>query len=457
VVGSFTDANPFGVPQDFSATVVYALDSAHTATAQAAVVPVGGGTFDVVATLGTPFGNAGNFTVLAGVHDIGGAAVTITSVAVVADAPLIGSAQPQATAAEGAAPSNLLLGVFADTAPGPKNNPGDYAATILWDDGGSSHYSLGTLVPEGNNTFQIFGSDTVPIGAEGTRVETVVVNDGGGASLKLTVPLTVVAGTPHTATGTAIAAVEGGTFNGAVGTFVDVDESAAAAAGNTAQIAWGDGTMTMGQVTPLGGGQYAVSGRHAYAAAGDYQLGFTVFEAGSAANATTGTSSVHVADAGLSMLSVSGPAAVLSGQAINGFAVARFSDGDPFAGAGDFVAQINWGDGGVSGGAVVANGDGTFSVVGSHTYGSPGTRTVTVTVSDRAGSQASGSASVTASVAGFGAGGAVAGFGGFGGLGGFAPGQADQFFSLFQLFFDLILQDMQAFLGRAGTGSAGLL
>src|SRR5438132_1503623 len=52
--------------------------------------------------------------------------------------------------------------------------------------------------------------------------------------------------------------------------------------------------------------------------------------------------------------------------------VATFTDpGNPTGlteDAGDYAAVINWGDGSSSAGAIVNNGDGTFSVYGSHTY-----------------------------------------------------------------------------------------
>lgn len=48
--------------------------------------------------------------------------------------------------------------------------------------------------------------------------------------------------------------------------------------------------------------------------------------------------------------------------------VATFSDVNLAAAASDFAATINWGDGTVTTGQVVANADGTFSVIASHTY-----------------------------------------------------------------------------------------
>jgi uncharacterized delta-60 repeat protein len=61
--------------------------------------------------------------------------------------------------------------------------------------------------------------------------------------------------------------------------------------------------------------------------------------------------------------------------------VATFTDssGTPLA---SLVATINWGDGTSSSGAIVSDGDGTFHVVGNHTYGLSGTYSVSTTIGD---------------------------------------------------------------------------
>ena len=66
-------------------------------------------------------------------------------------------------------------------------------------------------------------------------------------------------------------------------------------------------------------------------------------------------------------------------------AVVRFTDSDQFGNAHDYQASINWGDGTRSPGTVAADGSGTFSVNGGHTYGQSGAYDVSVTVSDFGG------------------------------------------------------------------------
>jgi hypothetical protein len=58
--------------------------------------------------------------------------------------------------------------------------------------------------------------------------------------------------------------------------------------------------------------------------------------------------------------------------------VATFTNPDPFASAASYTATITWGDGSSSAGVISANGDGTFSVLGTHTYTNPGSYAVGV-------------------------------------------------------------------------------
>ena len=65
--------------------------------------------------------------------------------------------------------------------------------------------------------------------------------------------------------------------------------------------------------------------------------------------------------------------------------VATFIDAEPGGAPGDYIAQINWGDGQSSSGSILADPAGGFVITGVHTYREPGTHPVIVTVSDRKG------------------------------------------------------------------------
>ena len=92
----------------------------------------------------------------------------------------------------------------------------------------------------------------------------------------------------------------------------------------------------------------------------------------------------------------------LKNVALVNIVAGSFTDADPNAKATDFVASINWGDGTpTTPGVVVANGTGSFSVLGSHTYHSnsiaPFALTVTVTDTGSKGTTISGGVTITTS------------------------------------------------------------
>jgi hypothetical protein len=76
------------------------------------------------------------------------------------------------------------------------------------------------------------------------------------------------------------------------------------------------------------------------------------------------------------------------GQSFTGI-VATFSDSDPNGNAKDFTATINWGDGHLTNGAILANGAGGFDVSGTNTYSKPGVFPVNVDIADFGGSTVS--------------------------------------------------------------------
>jgi hypothetical protein len=67
--------------------------------------------------------------------------------------------------------------------------------------------------------------------------------------------------------------------------------------------------------------------------------------------------------------------------------LASFTDTDPNAGAGDFRATIDWGDGTRGSGTIAPGAGGGFVVAGNHAYVQAGSYTATVTVDDFSGSE----------------------------------------------------------------------
>ena len=93
------------------------------------------------------------------------------------------------------------------------------------------------------------------------------------------------------------------------------------------------------------------------------------------------------------------PVAAVAGQSFINVVIATFTDADPSASPSDFGAAIDWGDGiTTSSTTVIADGQGRFDVLGTHTYVDAGNYTfrVQVTDSNEAVAKAASTATVTA-------------------------------------------------------------
>ncbi len=204
---------------------------------------------------------------------------------------------------------------------------------------------------------------------------------------------------------------EGQTFN-SVTLFHFTDANSNETAGDfTASVDWGDNTGNhsndgRGKVfvvaDPNGG--FDVVGTHAYAEEGEYApvvqvngLDRTSYD--SRFQAGSGAPLFVVSDAQLSAGALTPPPNAVINQPITNAVLFHFTDADPNAAASDYTAKVIWGDGSSnstndSSGtvSVVADANGGFDVVGSHTYSqivNPGT--FTVQVSDAGGSTTSAS------------------------------------------------------------------
>ena len=237
------------------------------------------------------------------------------------------------TAVEGQAISGAVVAHFTDA--DPNGTVGDYTATITWADGQTSP---GTVVVN-DGGFDVLGSHTyleeIITAAElygerqrrgrGERsgtITTATVADAALGAGALTPP----------------AATEGIAFtNTPVFHFTDADPNGTAA-DYTAVVQLGDGnsvtlssvTGANGQIVASGDG-YDVQLSYTYAeeiqATANATFSVSVSDAGGASTLPV-TSHITVADAALTITSVTHPTAV-EGQAINGAVVAHFTDADP--------------------------------------------------------------------------------------------------------------------------------
>jgi hypothetical protein len=186
VVAVFTDTNPFGVASDLSATVTWGDGQSSTGTVQAS-----GGQFQVVATKPQAYVEAGNYAITVNIVSVHGSTLTISNTAVVADAPLTGSAISFTGIATIA--NSLQVAGFNDT--NPFGVLTDFSATIAWGDGTTTG---GTVTGTGV-TNAVSGTHTYQ--TSGTFTFTVTIHDAGGSNLVLTGTATITAAPDVIATG----------------------------------------------------------------------------------------------------------------------------------------------------------------------------------------------------------------------------------------------------------------
>ena len=136
-----------------------------------------------------------------------------------------------------------------------------------------------------------------------------------------------------------------------------------------------------GDPVQLPGGLLRLAGPHTYAEEGSYTTSLYGYD--NWGGAASGNGSATVSDAPLSGTPRTIYAA--AGTPTAGKVVALFKDADPGGTVSDYTASINWGDGNTSAGTVGVATIGGFNVKGTHTYGSTGTFTITVTISDVGG------------------------------------------------------------------------
>jgi hypothetical protein len=301
-----------------------------------------------------------------------GAAGATSGNAFVQDQPLSAGTGPTVTGTEGTVVS--AVGSFTDANTSAPLS--DFSVTIDWGDGSRSP---GTVSGSAGN-YQVSGTHLYDESLGAPYAISMGVSDVGGA-------FTAISGTAsiHDAAlgaGAATVNTAEGPFSGTVATFTDSNTSAPAS-DFTATIHWGDGSApTIGTVTGSGG-TFTVSGTHTFEE-GTFTP-FTVNVTDEGGNSTSMSGTAHVMDAALT-----GTAQSISAFATVPFSgvLATFKDANPAATVTNYTATVSWGDGTTGPGVVAANPLGGWQVSGSHTFASPGTLPVNVTINDAGGSTA---------------------------------------------------------------------
>jgi hypothetical protein len=157
----------------------------------------------------------------------------------------------------------------------------------------------------------------------------------------------------------------------------------------TAVINWGDGSTGTATVGANTIGTLTIGSAHTYTEEGQY--GITV-----GVNDLDGTFTISgAATVNDAQLNASPFTFTVTKQVPFTNTVGTFVDGNPGAGAGEFLAGIDWGDGSTSQGTVSSVPGAGFAVTGGHTYLHQGTFTVHVSIADVGGSSAHANGTIT--------------------------------------------------------------
>jgi uncharacterized repeat protein (TIGR01451 family) len=237
-----------------------------------------------------------------------------------------------------------------------------FRATIDWGDG--TIPSKGTI-SGANGAFSVAATHTYTAQIPMVPVLVIVSNNSTSVGGSVQFWFDVVDGDHLTVAdhSTIVVPSGGRAFSGVVASFRDTNTKNVPANFHPT-IDWGDGSAPVsGVVSGAGSGAYTVSGTHAFATAGTYVPIVTLAE-----NLPGDASATTAADPDESLVVAGGNVCgATEGFPVSG-TVATFTDSDTGADAGQFAAQIDWGDGSQPTDGVVSGSHGVFTVSGSHLY-----------------------------------------------------------------------------------------
>ena len=282
---------------------------------------------------------------------------------------------------------DVLVATFMDT--GTVGATTAYAAMINWGDESAATADT-RITSQGTANgivFSVFGNHTYT--AAGTYPVSVTITKTATGATAIASSQAVIASAPLTPGAPVTVNTNSGVLltNTVLGSFTDVNP-AAPVGDFSATIDWGDGTPTsLGTIAqPSGAGTpFDVEGTHAYAAAGSYALKILVHDTDGSTGTVTGT--VNVTDRAL-IDATAYPVSAVAGQNTGTIVLANFTDPNSLDTGSGVSATVNWGDGtGTLPAAVTLIGAGgsMFEVTGNHTYTTPGTDTVSITITTLGG------------------------------------------------------------------------
>ena len=370
-VGVFSRGN---APTSTSFTAIINWGDGTPATA-GVLRPNGQNAFDIIGTHN--YVDEGTYTGSIVVTGSDGGTNSSPMVVVVADRAVV--ATPVDVAAQTNLPTTHTVATFTD--PGGPKPANQYIVQIDWGDG--TELSAGFVTfDQQTGVYTVQGTHTFP--APGNFVMTVTITHGTAPSTAVR-PNATVANSPVNpqVQGTAVnvTASRGVPRTGVVvATFTDPGPDDAATA-YQALIDWGDNTpATQGTVTYNAATQiYTVTGDHTYDVVGTFNMTVTIRHLNSPSEVVTPIATVSNPQA-LSAQKVDVSAA--AGFAVTNVPVATFTDPSGVGPVADYAATIDWGDGtAADAGTITLNPNtGVYTVTGTHTFATPGTFSMVVTI-----------------------------------------------------------------------------
>ena len=354
VLATFTDANPYAALSDFTAAVNWGngtVIGTPAASVQFVSQSAGVSTWQVVGSV--TYAAKGSDTVAVTVNDADGSSVATSQTTVsVADAPLTDTT-PATTlnAVAEYATGTVVLATFTDANPSAPLS--DYTPAVNW--GGTL---LGTptvsvqFVSSGGgvSTWQVLGSATYS--HLGTYTVAVTVNDVDGAAFTTNMTTFNVSPAPSILTDTTPAAtdqaIEGNSTGPVVlATFSDSNPHVQASDYNVG-VNW-NGTLVglSGALVQLvsqtaTASNWKIVGNATYLEKGTYDVTGSVSDAGGG-SLTDSQTTFDVDDAPLTDTTLATTINAVEGVSTGTVVLATFTDGNPYATAGDFTARVDWG------------------------------------------------------------------------------------------------------------------
>jgi hypothetical protein len=387
-LATFTDPGGLESPPDYSATVNWG-DGTPVDTTTPVIVASANGTYSVQAhhtyteDSSAPRPGAGPFLITVLIHHEAAIAPAPVDTITVSDPPvqLVQSGLALGLV-EGQDSGVLTLATFMD--PGGPESVSDYAATVNWGDGTALDTtpvivaSGGTFSVEGHHTYaQESSADRA--GSTPYHVVVSITHDTApvvvaGDSVTVSDPPIVL-----TQDQVALTSVEGqDSGDVTLATFFEPG-GLELLADYSATVDWGD-QRGVDAATPTivddHDGTYSVHAHHSYRlessignpVSNPYQVVVTINHEGAAAQAHD---TAVVTDPAVQIVSAGASLTGVEGQDIGALTLATFRDLGGAESSSDYTAAVDWGDRtglDTTTPVIAANPDGTFSVLGHHTY-----------------------------------------------------------------------------------------